>query len=87
MDGSPEPVGQALSAPAYSKVWPKRLEMSEHGPEEIFCHGGVALLVGMGEGVATGRRSPPDGRQRTAVERQCVADIVEANSMANLRED
>ena len=53
----------------------------------ICCHARVALPVGVREGVLAGRCGPADGRERSRVEVQRIAHVVQSQSMSQLRVD
>lgn len=63
----------------------ERLQMTEHGPEELFGHFRIASAVGVREGVFAGGRGPAQGRERTGVQAQGVAHVVETQSVSQLR--
>src|ERR1035437_7644379 len=58
--------------------------MSEDGIEEVLGHLGRAFPIGGGEGVLAGRGRAAHGRERSRVQPQGVADIVEANGVGQL---
>lgn len=86
MDGALEAEGK-LGATAAPKAGMELLEMFEHPPEEVLGHLGWALPVGGGKAVLAGRAGPAQGRERTRVQPQGVADVVEAEGVGELGED
>ena len=59
--------------------------MAEDGVEEILGHLGGAFAVGSGEGVLAGRGRAAPRRERSRMQAQSVADIVEAEGVGKLR--
>ena len=62
VDGLAKAMSDALAASSVGEARRKRLEMGEHGPEELLGQKRLALLVGMGKPVAAGRSRAPDAR-------------------------
>ncbi len=60
--------------------------MSEHFPEQLLHHVTVAALVGMREAVAARSHRTTDRSQFGGMMTQAVTDIVESDSMGQLRE-
>jgi len=60
------------------------LQVLEHRPEQGLGHFRVALPIGMREGVLTGRGRAANRRQRTRVQMQGVADVVETQGVGKL---
>ena len=58
--------------------------MLQDFPEEPFGQDRVALSVGVGEVVATGRGGAAQGGQRPGVQLQGITHIVQANAVAQL---
>ena len=59
--------------------------MFVHRPEQFLGQDRVAHFVGVRQIVTCRRGRTPDGRQRSGVELQRVADIVEPDAMGHLR--
>lgn len=59
--------------------------MFEHLPEQILGHGGVTMAVGVGKTIATGWSGPANGRERSGMEVEGVADVIEPDGMGELR--
>ena len=60
------------------------LQMSQHGPEELFGHFGIAGAIGVGQGVFRRGRGRAQRRQRAGVKPQSVANVVEAEAVSQL---
>ena len=58
--------------------------MLQHRPEELLGHVRVALPVGVGEGVLARRGGTANGRQRTRVQPQGMARVVESQLVGEL---
>lgn len=86
VNGALETEGK-LGPAAAAETGVELLEMFEHPPEEVLGHLGWALTVGGGEAVFAGRAGPAQGRERTRVQPQGVADVVEAQGVGELGED
>src|SRR6185295_13182871 len=76
-----------LGPAAAAKAGVELLQMLEHSPEEVLGHLGRALTVGGGEAVFAGAAGAAKGRERTGVEPQGVADVIEAEGVGELGED
>ena len=85
LDGSPESVGQTPPAPALAEARGDLLQMPEHVPKKLFGHPVVAHFVGMAERVLGRRSRPADGAERTGLQTQRVADVIETQGMRHLR--
>ena len=85
MDPDFETPQQTLALAAAGEIRARVLEMAEGGPEEFFDEQGVALLVGVGDGVAR-RRGDAEAGERRAFEPQPIAEIVEADGVGELGE-
>jgi hypothetical protein len=70
--------------PIPAKAGMKLFQMAEDGIEEVLGHLGGAFTVGGGERVLAGRGRPAHGRERSRVQPQSVADIVEADGVREL---
>lgn len=81
MDGSDEPASEG-SARSAGECRTVALEIPKHPPEQISDHGGIAVAVGVGEPIATGRCCPSDGRQWPVTQVKSVADVVEFDGMS-----
>jgi len=57
------------------------LQMSQHGPEELFGHFRVAGAIGVGQRVFRRGRGGAQRRQRAGVKAQRVADVVETQTV------
>jgi hypothetical protein len=62
----------------------ERLQMIQHGPEELLGHFWIAGAVGVRERVFAGRRGRAQGRERTGVQVQGVTHVIEAQGMGQL---
>lgn len=60
------------------------LQMSQHGPEELFGHFRVAGAIGVGQRVFRRSRGGAQRRQWSGVKAQRVADVVEAEAVGQL---
>ena len=61
-----------------------RLQMFHHRPEKFFSHDRITGAVGVRERVLGRRCGPPQGRQRSGVQAQSVAHVVEAETVRDL---
>src|SRR4051794_18201 len=87
VNDAPETPRQTFTSTPSAKAGRKRLEASEHRPEQPFGQRRVALFVGVGKVIAARRGCPAQGRKRPAMQPQRVTDIVEANRMGQLRKE
>ena len=60
------------------------LEMLEHLPEQCLGHLRIALPVGVRQSVLAGRGGAANGRERTGVQAQRVAGVVETEGVSQL---
>ena len=79
-----EPEGELGAMPS-TKTRMELLQMFEHRPEQRLGHFRVALSVGVGEGILTGRGRAANRRQRTGVQPQGVAHVIESQGVRQLR--
>jgi hypothetical protein len=63
----------------------ERLQMIEHGPEELFGHFRSPGAVGVRESVFGWRRGAPQGRERAGAQMQRVTHVIEAQGVSQLR--
>ena len=59
--------------------------MPQNRPEQLFGHFSRALPIGVGQTVTTGRGGTPNGGERPAMELKRVAQIVQTDTMNQLR--
>src|SRR5438445_3496951 len=83
MNQALEPEGEAR-ATSSPKARMELLQMLEHRPEQRLGHFRIALPVGMRERVLAGRRCAANGRQRTGVQPQGIAHVVETQGVGEL---
>lgn len=62
----------------------ERLQMIQHGPEELLGHFRITGAIGVRESVFAGRRCRAQGRERTGVQTQGVTHIIEPQSVRQL---
>src|SRR5207244_10388391 len=79
-----EPEGELGAAPS-AKTRMKLLQMFEHRPEQRLGQFRVALSVGVGKGILTGRGRAANRRQRSGVQPQGVANVIESQGVRQLR--
>ena len=85
MDRTLEAAHRPCSPPG--KAGLETLQMLHHFPKKLFGQTGIPLAIGVGQGVATGRRSPAHPAQFTGVQTQSITRIVEAEAMSQLHVD
>ena len=71
-------------APPPAELRSHPLQFGQHFPKQRFGHRRVALPVGVREGVLAGRCRPANRRKRPRVQPQCVAHVVQSQSMGQL---
>jgi len=81
-----EPERQLRATPR-AKAGMELLQMREHRPEQRLGHFRVALAVGVREGVFAGRSRAANRRQRTGVQPQGVAHVIETEAVSELGVD
>ena len=62
----------------------ERLQMIQHGPEELFGHFRIAGAIGVRKSVFARRRCRAQGRERTGVQTQGVTHVIEPQSVCQL---
>src|ERR1700678_1590639 len=85
VDRTAEPPGYPAFPAASNKRGTRRLQVPEHGAEQLLGHRAVPHLVRMAERVLGWRPCSPNAEERTGAQPQGVADVVQAQRMADLR--
>src|SRR6516165_6520643 len=85
MNNAPETTSQPFTSSSYAKSRRKLLQVLEHRPEQPFSQRSVATLIGMGKVVATRSSGSAQGRKRAAMQSQRVTDVIQADSVSQLR--
>src|SRR5439155_17944754 len=75
------------ATPATSKTRTEILQVLQSLPKQLLCHDRVTLPIGIGKRVALGRSSPTNRREGSRVQRQSIANVVESQTMGQLREE
>src|ERR1017187_6408807 len=86
MDHPLETEGKPGPPPA-TKARTETLQVLQGLPKQFLSHEGVALAIGIGKGVAFGRGRSTNGREGAGVQGQRVANVVESQTMGQLREE
>src|SRR6266566_5305385 len=71
--------------PTAAKAGTQTLQMFQSLPKQFFGQRRFALPVGVGKGIALGRGGAANRRQRTGMQLQSIADIVQSQAMCQLR--
>ena len=79
-----EPEGKPGAPPPPAELRDELLQLGQHFPEQRFGQGGVALPVGVREGILARRGGPANGRKRPRVQPQRIAHVVQSQSMGQL---
>jgi hypothetical protein len=87
VNGAAKAPGHSLAPVSPREVWLKGLQMAKHRPEDLLGKARVALLVGMGKIIAARRRGCPQRAQRSAVQPQGIANVVEPDGVCELGVD
>jgi hypothetical protein len=85
VDGFAETAGNALAGSSADKGGRERLKVLQGGPEERLSQKRGAHLVGMRKPVAAWRGSSSNRRERSAMDSQGIADVVESYGVGELR--
>ena len=85
VDRPAKPVRHTSAPPSASKFRRERLEMREHGPENLLHQHCLALLARVGESVTARRGRTAKCRERAAMKPQRVTYVIEADRVSQLR--